>query len=258
MESRYPFILVHGIVIKDFKFLRAFGRIEKKLKEQGFKVYTAKIDGFGTIENNAEQLKENILKILEAENTSKVNIIAHSKGGLDSKYMICHLNMAERVASLTTLCTPHKGSQIATRLLKMPKFLTKNIAFWVNFWYRLFGDKKPNSLEVCKQLQAVNGNEAPQLEVPSDIYCQSYSATLNKSRDDFIMGVPLMFSKHYEKEASDGLVSPSSSVFGNYKGDIDGSVSHIQIVGFAASKKKKEKIYAFYTQLCEDLAKMGY
>lgn len=166
--------------------------------------------------------------------------------------------MAERVASLTTICTPHKGSQIATRLLKMPKFLTKNIAFWVNFWYRLFGDKKPNSLEVCKQLQVVNGNEAPQLEVPSDIYCQSYSATLNKSRDDFIMGVPLMFSKHYEKEASDGLVSPSSSVFGNYKGDIDGSVSHIQIVGFAASKKKKEKIYAFYTQLCEELAKMGF
>ena len=65
MNSRYPFILVHGVMLKDFKFLRAFGRIEKNLNEAGFKVYTAQTDGFGTIENNAEQLKKEILEILD-------------------------------------------------------------------------------------------------------------------------------------------------------------------------------------------------
>ena len=91
MNTRYPIILVHGIAIKDFLFIKSFGKIDKVLSKQGYKVYKSKIDGFGTIENNAAILKEEILKILEDEDVSKVNIIAHSKGGLDSKYMINHL-----------------------------------------------------------------------------------------------------------------------------------------------------------------------
>ena len=56
MASRYPIILAHGIVIKDYKFFRAFGRIEKTLKNAGYDVYTSHTDGFGSIENNAAQL----------------------------------------------------------------------------------------------------------------------------------------------------------------------------------------------------------
>ena len=71
--TKYPIILVHGIVLKDFKHIRAFGKIEKHLKQEGFTVYTSKIDGFGTIETNAEQLKQEILEILKKENVEKIN-----------------------------------------------------------------------------------------------------------------------------------------------------------------------------------------
>ena len=108
--TKYPIILVHGIVIKNFKHFRAFGKIEKELRQKGFIVYSSNIDGFGTIETNAQMLKEEILDILKKENVDKVNIIAHSKGGLDSKYMIENLEMEENVATLTTLCTPHRGT----------------------------------------------------------------------------------------------------------------------------------------------------
>ena len=53
MNTRYPIILVHGIAIKDFLFIKSFGKIDKVLSKQGYKVYKSKIDGFGTIENNA-------------------------------------------------------------------------------------------------------------------------------------------------------------------------------------------------------------
>ena len=43
----------------------------------------------------------------------KIHIIAHSMGGLDSRYMISKLGMADRVLSLTTISTPHHGSPIA-------------------------------------------------------------------------------------------------------------------------------------------------
>ena len=149
MKTKYPIVLVHGVALKDLKFIKSFGEIDRILRIQGHTVYKANIDGFGSISNNALQLKNEILKILENENVTKVNIIAHSKGGLDAKYMISNLDMEEHVASLTTLCTPHKGSPIATNILKFPKPLLKFVAFWINFWYRIFGDKHPDAYQAA-------------------------------------------------------------------------------------------------------------
>lgn len=256
---KYPILLVHGLALKDFKFFKAFGKIEKLLKEQGYVVYTSTQDGFGTIENNAKQLKEQILEILNKEKAEKINLIAHSKGGLDSKFMIETLKMEDKIASLTTLCTPFKGSIIATLLLKLPKFMTRFLAAIINLWYRLFNDINPDALTVCHQLKTIDHLEIETLKIPHSIYCQSYSTTLKRKRDDFLMGIPLMFSRYYENDSSDGLVSKNSSKFENYKGDcIDDSVSHIDIVDFMVRKKKKEKIYEFYKSLCNDLENLGF
>lgn len=259
MNTKYPIILVHGIVLKDIKFFKAFGRIEKILKEAGYQVYTSKTDGFGSISNNAKMLKDQILDIMKKEKTDKVNLICHSKGGLDSKYMIQHLGMEDYVASLTTLCTPHKGSKIADILLKLPRFLIRIIAFWLNLIYRIFKDKNPDSLTVAKELSSVSFLEEETINFSDKVYCQSYSTTMKRSRDDFIMGIPLIFSKHYEKDDSDGLVSKESSKFGEYRGDcLNESISHSEIVSFSLSKKKRKRIYSFYLSLCEELSNKGF
>ena len=260
MKTKYPIILVHGIVIKDIFFIKSFGRIDKNLRKNGYTVYKSNVDGFGTIENNAEILKKEIMEVIEKEKCEKVNIIAHSKGGLDSKYMITNLGMEDKVASLTTLCTPHKGSPIASNILRLPNWMLKLIAFWLNFWYRIFGDKHPDSLTVCKQLAKKKDIEIETLNISDKVYCQSYSTKMEKAKDDFIMGIPLIFFHYFEKDVeSDGLVSSSSSIFGDYKGQaIDESISHSEITDFFVSKKKKEKIYAFYDELCRDLINRGF
>ncbi|MCI8435502.1 MAG: hypothetical protein HFK10_06090 [Clostridia bacterium] len=255
LTSRYPIILVHGVLLKDFKFFKAFGRIEKILKNAGFKVYTAKTDGFGTVETNAGQLRAFVNDIRQREGAEKVNLIAHSKGGLDARYMIEHLDMADAVASLTTLCTPHRGSPIASFILRYPSWILQCIAFWINLWYRIFGDRYPNAISVCHQLQ-LHPQATP--DTLPQVYCQSFSTTLQKSKDDFVMGIPLLFSHHLERDASDGLVSRQSTKFGEYRGDcVDDSVSHSEIVDFMAKRKKKERIYGFYLQLCRELAEKG-
>ena len=256
---KYPIILVHGIVIKDFLFIKAFGKIEKILKKEGYLVFTSKTDGFGSIENNASILKNQIEEILEKYQVDKINIIAHSKGGLDSKYMIKNLGMEEKVATLTTLCTPHKGSKIADNILKLPKWIIKFLAFFINLFYKICRDKKPDCITVAKQLSTVNSIEEETFFYSKNIYCQSYSTTLKKSRDDFIMGIPLFFSKKYENDSSDGLVSKESSKFENYKGDcLDESISHSEIIDYSLSKKKRDKIRNFYKELCKDLELKGY
>ncbi len=256
--SRYPIVLVHGVVIKDFRFFRAFGRIEKSLRALGYRVYTADTDGFGTIESNAVQLKQYIAKILIAENADKVNIIAHSKGGLDAAHMINALGGGAHVASLTALCTPFRGSIVATKILGVPRPLLKLVAFVLDTCYSIFGDKHPNSLAVCRQLAFRPTTEEPTV-TDGRVYVQSYSAVLEKKRHDFLMSIPLAFSRHYSTNAeTDGLVAEGSAALGEYKGNIEGSVSHSQIVDLLPGKKNKEKIIAFYSSIARDLADRGF
>ena len=258
MACKYPVILVHGLMLRHTKRFKAFGRIEKELDLAGHNVYVATHDGFGSIETNAEQLKEYILGVLEETGAEKVNLIGHSKGGLDSKYLIMNLGMEDKVASLTTLSTPHKGSIIASLIWKLPMWIKRAIAFFINGFYRLLGDKHPDAIKACNQLRLSDESEDT-LRFSEKVYCQSYSTTLQRGRDCFIMAIPRKIYKHFENVDNDGLVSCESAKFANYRGEcLNISVSHAQIVDFASRKSQREAIYAFYKNLCSELEEMGF
>ncbi len=261
MKTRYPILLVHGFAMKDTFFMKSWGRIDRILRIQGYTVFKSNTDAVGTVETNAAQLKEEILSILNETGAEKVNIIAHSKGGLDVLHMIRELEMAPHVASLTTLCTPHRGSPIASFILRFPKFAVKYAAFWVNTAFRLLGDRQPDSYTACQELKRTSDLETETMSAADSIFCQSFSTAVQSGRDraDFVMAIPLMFSRFIEKNsATDGLVPRDSAVFGQYRGDcLDESISHTEIVDFMVRDKKRDKIFAFYSALCEELAQAG-
>lgn len=259
MATKYPIILAHGIAAKQLRVLNAFGKISRELEKEGYKVYIADTDGFGSIENNAEQLKKFTLRVMEECDARKVNIIAHSKGGLDSKYMITHLGMEDHVASLTTLCTPHKGSIIASKIWNLPMPIKKCIGFSIDMFYCLFcGDEHPDSLRACMQLREVDEAEET-VQFSYKVYCQSYSTEIGRLRDCYIMGLPMMLQHRYEVMDNDGMVAESSARFGNYRGKcLDIPVSHVQIIDLFSKKEQKEKIYAFYKKVCAEISEMGY
>ena len=259
MATKYPIVLVHGIAAKQAKIMNAFGRIGDELAKAGYDVHIADTDGFGSIESNALQLKRYIEGVMLTTGAEKVNIIAHSKGGLDSKYMITELEMEDKVASLTTLCTPHRGSIIASKIWTLPNWLKSYIAFWINGFYKVvFNDEHPDAITACDQLRAVDESEET-LQFSHKVYCQSYSATIDKMQDCFIMALPMKIQKHYEIPHSDGLVAENSTKFGNYRGKcLDIPVSHVQIIDLFSKKSQKEKIYEFYKSLCRELSGMGF
>lgn len=251
--------MAHGIAAKQVRIMNAFGKIGDVLANEGNSVHIADTDGFGTIESNAEQLKSFIERVLAETGAEKVNIIAHSKGGLDSKYMITELGMEDKVASLTTLCTPHKGSIIASWIWKLPMWLKRYFAFFINTFYKIaLGDKHPDAITACDQLRARDESEET-LRFSHKVYCQSYSSSIDKVRDCFVMALPMKMQKHFELPENDGLVSEESSKFGNYRGKcLDIPVSHVQIIDIFSKKSQKEKIYEFYKSVCEELAGMGF
>jgi triacylglycerol lipase len=102
-------ILVNGLAVRDGKGAGSWGRIPAFLRDCGVDLYFGGTDAWGRIETNAELLKLRVEEVLRETGKERVNIIAHSAGGINSRYMIWNYDMGSRVASLTTISTPPPG-----------------------------------------------------------------------------------------------------------------------------------------------------
>jgi triacylglycerol lipase len=102
----------HGIHLHTDN-LHYFRGIRSQLEDEGFVVRQTNV-GFATsLVSRAHDLRSQIEGVLQETGGSKVHIIGHSMGGLDSRFIISKLGMGDRVASLTTIGTPHFGSSFA-------------------------------------------------------------------------------------------------------------------------------------------------
>ncbi len=107
-------VLVHGLMGFDeiaFAGQRReyFRGVRDRLEDLGADVRVVKVSAFAPVEVRAQQLADAI----HAVDAKKVNLIAHSLGGLDARYAIAKLKLAPKIASLVTIGTPHRGTPLA-------------------------------------------------------------------------------------------------------------------------------------------------
>lgn len=86
-----------------------FRGIAQHLRTQGITVVCPAVSPVASIATRAASLAEHV-RALPAR---RVNIVAHSMGGLDARYAISKLGLHRKVASLVTLGTPHHGTPAA-------------------------------------------------------------------------------------------------------------------------------------------------
>lgn len=264
VRLKYPILLVHGMGFRDHKHPNYWGRIPKHLINLGAKVHYGKQDSNGSIETNAEFLKERINMILSESGASKLNIIAHSKGGLDIRYMISSLEIGDKVASLTTISTPHKGSKAMDKIFKIPHFLIWFFTKIADLWFRILGDRHPNTYRVLKSLRtkdAILFNQK-NIDLPS-IYYQSYAFTMERARSDIFLMIPNLFVGLIGGK-NDGFLTPSEVEWGEFQGIImsnsNRGISHMDEVDFRRRKLTKKPgkgisdILEVYTKIYQDLA----
>ncbi|MGH9941900.1 MAG: esterase/lipase family protein [Pyrinomonadaceae bacterium] len=106
----------HGIKVPTDS-LHYFRGILTALEDEGFDAHHTRVSFARSLETRARDLKDQIDGIINATGARKVHVIAHSMGGLDTRFMIAKLGMADRVASLTTIGTPHLGTSLADHKL---------------------------------------------------------------------------------------------------------------------------------------------
>ena len=267
---KYPLLLVHGMGFRDRKHLCYWGRVPKALEAEGARVFFGHQDSVGSVESNAGIIAKSLDRILEATGSDKVNILAHSKGGLEARYLINH-GYQDKVASVTTIDTPHHGSKTVDFLMKAPRWMVKTAAKGTDIWMKILGDRNPDSYD-CFELFTTKTAEQFNKDnpAPENIYCQSYAFKCKGSFSDPVFCITYPVIRRFDGD-NDGMVSVASAKWENFKGVHTApsrrGISHADVVDLRrrrftsripSSDGEVSDIANFYVNVVRELKEMGY
>ncbi len=251
LVPRYPVVFCHGMLA--FSMLKMyhpeeqnyFAPLREFFRQRGFRVLFPEVPATSGVVERAGRLREQILRWTD----EPVNLVAHSMGGLDSRYMITHLGMADRVRSLTTISTPHRGSHLADWFVanyrqRLPLLLALE-AFGLNV--DGFRDCRP---AVCREFNA-NTPDVPGVQYFSfggEVPASKLTPFLRRA---WSILTPV-------EGPNDGLVSVASARWGEYLGTIQ--ADHFAQTPDAVFLRSGENFDAlgFFSRLLENLARRGF
>jgi triacylglycerol lipase len=196
--------------------------ITEAMRANGIEVITASVPASGSIEERAAKLGEDIAA---KANGKSVNIIAHSMGGLDARYMISRLHPENvKVLSLTTVASPHRGSsfadfcfdEIGPRALPHLYQILGKLGFGTGAFSQL----------TKKYMQEDFNPRTPDVE---GVEYFSYGATVRPSLWSAFWRSHKVVEKF--EGPNDGLVSVESSKWGTYKGTLV-NVNHLDLINW--------------------------
>lgn len=107
-------VLLHGqLGFRRILWWEYFRGVRPTLQAMGLRVLVTQVPWAGSIKRRAASLARQL-----AGEAGPLHLIAHSMGGLDARYYITRLGGGGKVATLTTLATPHRGSAAADYVLR--------------------------------------------------------------------------------------------------------------------------------------------
>lgn len=261
-KTRYPLLMVHGVGFRDLRYFNYWGRIPAELTRNGALVYYGNQEAFGTIAYNGEDIRKRIFEIMENTGAEKVNIIAHSKGGLDARYAISTLKMAPFVASLTTMGTPHRGCRFVDYACRLPEGLYRFVAGCFDRTFRKFGDQNPDFYTATHQFstKASAGFNERTPDTP-EVYYQSYASKMKYPWSHMLLSIPWCMIRPLEGD-NDGLVSTYSAKWGEFQGVFANKrtrgISHGDMIDLKRQDYKGFDVVETYVQIVAELKKKGF
>jgi triacylglycerol lipase len=110
----YPILLAHGMAgFERIGPLNYFYNVAADLRARGETVFESQVSPYDSSMVRGIELARFIDETLQSSGACKVNLIAHSQGGLDARYVISTLHYGDRIGSLSTVGTPHQGTPVA-------------------------------------------------------------------------------------------------------------------------------------------------
>ena len=243
-RPRYPVVLCHGLFgfdeIEVVGSRHAYFRgVPARLEKSSWQVSLARVPGAASVKLRAHELAEWV-RTVEAP---RVNIVAHSMGGIDARYAISRLGLAKRVATLITVGAPHRGTPVAD--------LGEGLAVRLGLRFALA--RAGVGLEALRDL-TVARMEAFNAEVP-DAPGVAYGSVVGVARGTLRMNPLLVPTWLYLKRRAgenDGVVPASSQRWGEVLAEIE--ADHWAQIGWSRSFDAAE----FYARLLRELRGRGF
>lgn len=261
---KYPILMVHGVFFRDSHYFNYWGRIPDELEKNGAKIHYGNQQSAASVDSCGQELATRIKEICEKYHCEKVNIIAHSKGGLDCRMAIAKYGAGPYVASLTTINTPHRGCEFADYLLsKIGEPIQAKVANMYESTLRKMGDPDPSFLGAVNDLTS-SACERLNMEMPypQGIFCQSFGSKMNGATSgQFPLNFSTLLVGRFDGP-NDGLVGEKSFAWGQeyqfitVKGKR--GVSHGDVIDLNRENIDGYDVREFYVQLVSKLRIRGF
>jgi triacylglycerol lipase len=250
LHLQNPIVLIHGLGSRStYGPVDYFFGLPKLLRENRNNVFIPNLTSWQTIKHRAEELKIQIEKKFPE---GKVNLVGHSMGGLDARYLASQLGFADRISSITTIGTPNQGTSIGDIATGFLPPLAFNA---INKFLNLMG----LSGDAVKQITcSYYKTELSQL-IPNMPGVEYFSATSTIQKPIVLYSLPLFWVSYKLLEdvegPNDGFVSVSSATWGHhictYLGD------HYAQMGQFLGRARGMDYMQFYADIFKCLKKKG-
>jgi len=242
-----PVVLVHGILGFDKIRLPGlsidyFRGVARHLDSLGITAHTVRLPPLASVPERARVLAD----FVHSLGTDRVDVIAHSLGGLDARWAIAHLGLAPKVASLVTVGTPHRGTPVADLALRGPFDLARKLVSAVGI------DTGAIDWLTTEALARFNR------EVPDQPGVRYASVVAGVRVRGTKMPLALLALHAYLRKvagANDGLVPLDSQVWGEVLGEIE--ADHWLQVGWSAQSNPGFDARAFYADVIARLQNLA-
>ncbi len=285
--TRSPIVLHHGFMGSDSN-IWSYNGVAEALRADGHTVMESEVAPFHSVRTRARQLADQVDSLLAETGAREVNIVAHSMGGLDARYLVSGLDYADRVASVTTISSPHRGTRIADAYLELAPEHTDDavdaLAELVGEQFSDVGDnadiraamrdlsteglerfnqRHPNPEKVHYQswagVSSILGVEVDGIDEACEGKLTMHDGAVDKM-SSVLWGVATIVAGGTDLAINDGMARVSSAKWGEFRGCIP--ADHLDQVGQIADEGTNEHTgfnhVRFYRNLAFDLAKRGF
>jgi triacylglycerol lipase len=288
VATRFPILLGHGFGGSDSNL--TFIHVDDALREDGHHAVRAEVPPFAPVAVRAEVLADQVDALLEETGAAKVNLVSHSMGGLDARELVSILGYGDRVASITTISTPHWGSAIADVSLGLlagvpddaldalakafggafsahadDPDLRAAFADLAEANAEAFNEAHPDDPEVMYQSWAGVSSVAC-IPNPADVAACEGSFLWHKGRadcmDPLLTAMAGFVAHGSELLPNDGLVTVESAKLGTFRGCVP--ADHADEIGqfhdkpYSANVRTGFDYIRFYRNLAYELAEQGF
>lgn len=261
IQLKYPVLLCHGY--GGFSTLLSPAPMHKpcmRLRSFGIHAFAPNIVPYATISTRAEQWAKIIDTLKNKYGYKKLNVVAHSMGGLDMRFAIAKLGMANSVASLTTIATPHHGTSLAELVLNSPDTIREKLAEFVDwFGESIYPSTKSDAAAAVQQLtrEYVTSEFNPAILDTDGIQYFSYSAAVGKGTDQPLHPIYRIQNQLiFQNEGiNDSFVTDESAKWGKHLGTLP--MSHLEQIEIQVKEDRKPLVEKFWVDLAVNLKENG-